>query len=1326
MNLLSAIATLPKAAKFLSLSKINPAASKELVSIPLMQKLIRTDPQHAKKVLNVSSESLINATNSPHASTTKAFTGINHRLKYSDEINNMDWENIGDTDVLSKVSENLLGSSTQHNRTLARNSIKRSKDYIKPKLYKKHREQTKKIGQIRKAQQGAKVTLPVDPKIKKMILKDFKKPADPGNAPKDFLKIISEKKGTFLKGHYRDKIINDPTIPAANKKNFSDLMETRLYGKTKLYENLFVLNKDFKNPKKIKGELPLTYKQRQQNDFIKVVEKHRGAVGRGKIHITDIINDYNKQYGTDILTPREMISQWSAFIHPGRKAHLEAYNVLKKYYEGLSTEDMILLQHHTRGVKQKLGPAKWQEYLNKVEKEPGKLLKILKERYPGFGDKWRVRKQVSDKYRKGITYLRKELGTQLGIDPKKMDVDSYLKNPMGFGAHASHKFYKSMGTRSAADPQTWDIGVGLSNLYKQRLRIDKRVDEAVRSGNPEEYYKAFNDKYVGPYKRYKKKFSLEDDRSTLWKMREIVETEGQQFGRPMNWPALQRWMKKRGLKKALDEDNKEMIDYFTSKEFDTPIVYEGTSYNKGGLINGDLTDTIAPERGPMPEGIPLLDPQESIDRQHFQVGGFASLFGKLSKVPRAVGRFGDIKKPLKIKPPTATEVAAGQAVEDKPAMFLETVRVLEEAPDTRLTPNEWLSYVKGKGVSNTELDEFGLEPLLNNMMKPQKGSASFKRAEDSLQTVQEEGKNITRNFSDLMKTHRGDTTHPEVIAATKALQAHKLKVKQASDVLAKLKSEQRAATPLLSKTELIEAYNREMPKIDMDIAIAEPVSRGANDISNMLLRIRERGRGAQQLENLDIFSNDPRLLTALHQPPQDATGMKIRESIINIMRGTNKTIHRGEDPINDDVVSLLKSSYGGQNFELHKGQHFQELWEGAFPKIFHSTNEIVKRDHLNALRHLVSPDDVVNLAKSRNIPEEEAFGQLYQALNIFDRQIMTADVPIPFWTKKMLYRLGDMGEGRGFFYKSKKNPAHEGAQFIPGGSGYGEIKFYQNFDTGAVRAQEGTYKSGHFSGEVFKGNTGNSPFGWGRFSERIDESGRKILLMEEIQSDLHQGVAQKGYKYAPRLDRHDVLAEVGEFAKQLDTKKQTLESTRLRKEAIKQLPRAERESEANVAELKNIEKAIKKLIGDVKKLQKKVEEQARLTGRSGQVYPDTAFKKSENYAKLFMQGLMKMANDKGYDGIALSTGKMKKAHGSIPKGGDKFYDEIAVKAMQRMAKKSGFRFSNTTIVDGNGYTWEKIPLIEMRDINTGMKIPGESTIPVYKKGGIVNKKMVKK
>ena len=674
----------------------------------------------------------------------------------------------------------------------------------------------------------------------------------------------------------------------------------------------------------------------------------------------------------------------------------------------------------------------------------------------------------------------------------------------------------------------------------------------------------------------------------------------------------------------------------------------------GGLINDNLTDTIPPTGGPMSKGIPLLDPQESIDRQNFQLGGFANLFRTAGKLPRAVARVGDmIKKTGKAE--KATDIAVSQAVEDKPAMFLQTVNEIENMPDaSNMNANQWLGTIKNKpGVSPTELDEFGLEALLTNISK-----ADPKRK--------------------------------------------------------------------LSKTELLETYSKEMPKIDMDMAMAEPVSRGADDITKMLTAVRESRHPRHDLEDLDVLSNDPRLITALHQPPQDATGMRIRENIINVMRGTNKTVGVGD---NAETVSLLKPSYHKSSAELHKGQHFKEMWESSFPKIFHGTNEIVKRDHMNVLKNLVPAEDVTQLAKAKNIPEEEAFNQLYQALNIFDRQVMTADVPIPFWTKKMLYRLGDMSEGRGFFFKSKKTPAHEGAQFIPGGSGYGELKFYFNFDHGSVRSAEKAYDSGHFSGEKFgRGpltDSGNAPFGWGRFSERIDESGRKILMMEEIQSDLHQQVAQKGYKYAPRLDKSDVLVEMGEFAKQLDNKTQTLESTRLRKDNILQLPKAERELPANVAELKNIEKTMKKLITDVNKLKKKVEEQKVATGKTGQVHPDAPFKKSENYAKVFMQGLMKMAADKGYDGVALSTGKMKKQYGGIPKGGNKFYDEIGVKAMRRIAKKSGFNFTDTTITDGSGYTWEKIPLIEMRNVNTGKPILGESTIPVYKKGGIVNSNVVR-
>ena len=321
-----------------------------------------------------------------------------------------------------------------------------------------------------------------------------------------------------------------------------------------------------------------------------------------------------------------------------------------------------------------------------------------------------------------------------------------------------------------------------------------------------------------------------------------------------------------------------------------------------------------------------------------------------------------------------------------------------------------------------------------------------------------------------------------------------------------------------------------------------------------------------------------------------------------------------------------------------------------------------------------------------------------------------------------------MAEGRGFTYRSIGRPGHEGVnQDLPGRAGYGELKFYFNFDEGATRSKELKYQDGHFGDDRIAGAGGesNAPFGWARFSERIDESGRKILLIEETQSDLHQSIMKGNFKYADRLDKSGVLMEMGDLSKQLSMKIDTLASTRLRKDNILALPRAERELPANKAELKNAEDAIKKLIKDKKDLEKKIEAAEAATGRSGSVYPEAPFKKSENYAKMFIQGVLKMAHDKGYDGVAVSTGRMKKHYGSIPKGGDKFYDEIAVKAMKKISKKSGFRFSDTTLTDGAGYTWEKIPIIELKDKVTGEPIPGTSVLSAYKKGGIVNQNMVR-
>ena len=689
---------------------------------------------------------------------------------------------------------------------------------------------------------------------------------------------------------------------------------------------------------------------------------------------------------------------------------------------------------------------------------------------------------------------------------------------------------------------------------------------------------------------------------------------------------------------------------------------------EGGLINSDLTDTIPPTGGPMSEGIPLLDPQESIDkanRQRFAAGGaasaFTNLFSKLSKVPRAVGRFGDIKKPTLAKPKLAGEIALSQAPEDKPAMFLSTVNAIEETPDAaKMNAQQWLGTIKNKkGVSEVELDEFGLEPLLNNIAK----------------------------------------NNPKRI---------------------------------ITKPELVEMYGREMPKIDMSLSLAEPVSRGAKDLASMLLNVRKSKQGVvpKHLEGVNIMSDDARLIGALHQSPQDRVGFVIRNNLVDIMKNTN---------VDGDNLIRGERGYHSLGWDIDTGSKFAPMWKQAFPKMYDKVNDIVKEGHKDVLATLVPAEDVTRLSQAKNISQEEAFEQLYQALNIFDRRVINRDVPIPFYTKKLLYRMGDMAEGRGFTYRSIGRPGHEGVnQDLPGRAGYGELKFYFNFDEGATRSKELKYQDGHFGDDRFVFDEkdlkyvgsprlpeSNAPFGWARFSERIDESGRKILLIEETQSDLHQSIMKGNFKYADRLDKSGVLMEMGDLSKQLSVKIDTLASTRLRKDNILALPRAERELPANKAELKNAEDAIKKLIKDKKDLEKKIEAAEAATGRSGSVYPEAPFKKSENYAKMFIQGVLKMAHDKGYDGVAVSTGRMKKHYGSIPKGGDKFYDEIAVKAMKKISKKSGFRFSDTTLTDGEGYTWERIPIIELKDKVTGEPIPGTSVLSAYKKGGIVNQNMVR-
>ena len=298
---------------------------------------------------------------------------------------------------------------------------------------------------------------------------------------------------------------------------------------------------------------------------------------------------------------------------------------------------------------------------------------------------------------------------------------------------------------------------------------------------------------------------------------------------------------------------------------------------------------------------------------------------------------------------------------------------------------------------------------------------------------------------------------------------------------------------------------------------------------------------------------------------------------------------------------------------------------------------------------------------------------------------------VPFYSKNILDRFKRLKGGEGFYF-SKNNVRHSGAQFLPGGTGYIEIPFTYNPQKGSKRASEPkyTYGEGHFT------NTeGNNPVFWLRASERVDESGRRLLFIEEIQSDMHQKVKQNPdtFSYAKRHDSpgminsnmvldqiNNLKVELGKVTDQID---KITGHTDPSATTIMERLKVKRESIRNqITELSN-----------------SIQDAAK---RDDSVFPEGPFKKSENQAKVALKTAIKLAKEEGFDGVAIITGKAKNAganaSGKNAKGNLGFYDNIASKAAKNVAKNLGLDFSATNIKDGNGNTWAKIPLIELNKL----------------------------
>jgi hypothetical protein len=160
-----------------------------------------------------------------------------------------------------------------------------------------------------------------------------------------------------------------------------------------------------------------------------------------------------------------------------------------------------------------------------------------------------------------------------------------------------------------------------------------------------------------------------------------------------------------------------------------------------------------------------------------------------------------------------------------------------------------------------------------------------------------------------------------------------------------------------------------------------------------------------------------------------------------------------------------------------------------------------------------------------------------------------------------------------------------------------------------------------------------------RVNDRVDADGKKMLLVEEVQSDWHQAGREKGYntpekRAAEQKKLDDLLIErqqLGERQKQLEELASPYTSQG------KDAPRDILDEWNSVSN----------------RLNRLQTEQNRLGRSTGEGVPDAPFK--DTWHQLALKRALKEAVDKGYDRIGLTTGKQQAERYDLSKQISKVY-----------------------------------------------------------------------
>ena len=322
-------------------------------------------------------------------------------------------------------------------------------------------------------------------------------------------------------------------------------------------------------------------------------------------------------------------------------------------------------------------------------------------------------------------------------------------------------------------------------------------------------------------------------------------------------------------------------------------------------------------------------------------------------------------------------------------------------------------------------------------------------------------------------------------------------------------------------------------------------------------------------------------------------------------------------------------------------------------------------------------------------------------------------VNVPFAIREPLSALSSAVGSRGINLTKKDyalKPAHAGQQTLPGGDNYREFMF--KYKPGKLRQNEPTYDYAH-SFNLAKPQRENA-FVHTRVSDRTDEFGRRILFVEEIQSDMHQPIQRairESKAAGKKVGDRDGYARREDLPlpPDLAANKQQLDLINLKIE--------------NLLATNPRSPALKKLGEERGKIRQMLQESKDAAGNIGGSVPEGPFQNSQEYMEFVAKYLVRIAKDGKYDGVAFANPRIKNR--SLTPGGRDFngnlgaYGPILNKALSNASKKTGANLLNTVIRTPEGEIFGGVKMLNLKGNNKAEEIISGG-ISAFQEGGVVH------